>query len=81
VINRCEMNGALTVALATFFSGNMSALLEAQEQPAQNGQGHMQNMSSVAVEDIDAGTPGGNAQSGSDRDHAHGCPRRYFSSS
>ena len=44
------MNGALTVALATFFSENMSSLLQAQKEPAQeNGQGHMQNMSSVAV--------------------------------
>ena len=52
MITRREMGGALTVALATFFSGNMSALLQAQEQPAQNGQGHMRNMSSVAVKTL-----------------------------
>ncbi len=52
MINRRQMNGALTVALATFFSGNMSTLLQAQEQPSQNGQGHMRNMSSVAVKTL-----------------------------
>jgi quercetin dioxygenase-like cupin family protein len=53
VISRREMNGALTAALAAFFSGNMSAVLQAQEQSGQpNAQDHMRNMSSVAVKTL-----------------------------
>ena len=53
MISRREMNGALTAALAAFFSGSMSAALQAQAQPAQgNGQDHMRSMSSVAVKTL-----------------------------
>jgi len=53
MITRREMNTSLGVALAAFFSGSASALLDAEPLPSrQNSQDHMSNMSASDVKTL-----------------------------
>jgi quercetin dioxygenase-like cupin family protein len=53
MITRREMNSTLTAALATFLAGSSGAFLRAKTLPSrQNAEGHMSNMSSVAVQTL-----------------------------
>ncbi len=54
MMTRREMNGALALALTTFFAGSTSGLLEAAALPARNalGRAPAMNMNSVAVKTL-----------------------------